>query len=111
MHRTKRHCQGKPCRVLQECPRQNKFSPAAHETEQNRDRQSWHGKRHDDPEKCGGDAAAIDECCFLQFFWYRIKIALQIPNGEPVSYTHLRAHETRHDLVCRLLLEKKKNNH
>src|SRR5450756_3006935 len=28
--------------------------------------------------------------------------------GYPVSYTHLRAHETRHDLVCRLLLEKKK---
>eukprot|EP00825_Cyclidium_porcatum_P018420 TRINITY_DN21007_c0_g1_i1.p4 TRINITY_DN21007_c0_g1~~TRINITY_DN21007_c0_g1_i1.p4 ORF type:complete len:128 (+),score=12.51 TRINITY_DN21007_c0_g1_i1:571-954(+) len=28
----------------------------------------------------------------------------------PVSYTHLRAHETRHDLVCRLLLEKKKHN-
>src|SRR5450756_1289674 len=25
---------------------------------------------------------------------------------DPVSYTHLRAHETRHDLVCRLLLEK-----
>ena len=25
----------------------------------------------------------------------------------PVSYTHLRAHETREDLVCRLLLEKK----
>src|SRR5450756_1238122 len=29
-------------------------------------------------------------------------------NPAPVSYTHLRAHETRHDLVCRLLLEKKK---
>ena len=29
----------------------------------------------------------------------------------PVSYTHLRAHETRHDLVCRLLLEKKKKKH
>src|SRR5450756_618918 len=28
--------------------------------------------------------------------------------SRPVSYTHLRAHETRHDLVCRLLLEKKK---
>ena len=27
---------------------------------------------------------------------------------DTVSYTHLRAHETRHDLVCRLLLEKKK---
>ena len=25
-----------------------------------------------------------------------------------VSYTHLRAHETRSNLVCRLLLEKKK---
>ena len=24
-----------------------------------------------------------------------------------VSYTHLRAHETREELVCRLLLEKK----
>ena len=29
----------------------------------------------------------------------------------PVSYTHLRAHETVLDLVCRLLLEKKKHNH
>ena len=28
----------------------------------------------------------------------------------PVSYTHLRAHETPEHLVCRLLLEKKKNN-
>ena len=28
----------------------------------------------------------------------------------PVSYTHLRAHETVLDLVCRLLLEKKKNS-
>ena len=29
--------------------------------------------------------------------------------GNPVSYTHLRAHETVLDLVCRLLLEKKKH--
>ena len=28
---------------------------------------------------------------------------------KPVSYTHLRAHETVLDLVCRLLLEKKKS--
>ena len=28
---------------------------------------------------------------------------------EAVSYTHLRAHETEADLVCRLLLEKKKD--
>ena len=29
----------------------------------------------------------------------------------PVSYTHLRAHETVLDLVCRLLLEKKNCTH
>eukprot|EP00831_Metopus_contortus_P001016 TRINITY_DN10364_c0_g1_i2.p1 TRINITY_DN10364_c0_g1~~TRINITY_DN10364_c0_g1_i2.p1 ORF type:complete len:107 (+),score=22.81 TRINITY_DN10364_c0_g1_i2:114-434(+) len=29
---------------------------------------------------------------------------------KPVSYTHLRAHETSLHLVCRLLLEKKKKN-
>src|SRR5660397_264073 len=32
-----------------------------------------------------------------------------LENGHtPVSYTHLRAHETKANLVCRLLLEKKK---
>ena len=30
---------------------------------------------------------------------------------EPVSYTHLRAHETVLDLVCRLLLEKNNRLH
>ena len=35
-------------------------------------------------------------------------LALWRPDTAPVSYTHLRAHETREDLVCRLLLEKKK---
>ena len=28
-----------------------------------------------------------------------------------VSYTHLRAHETVFDLVCRLMLDKKKQQH
>ena len=32
------------------------------------------------------------------------------PATRPVSYTHLRAHETVLDLVCRLLLEKKKQH-
>ena len=32
------------------------------------------------------------------------------PRIDAVSYTHLRAHETVLDLVCRLLLEKKKNH-
>src|SRR5659263_301349 len=42
---------------------------------------------------------------------YVRKIRELLGDGEcimgAVSYTHLRAHETRHDLVCRLLLEKK----
>ena len=43
----------------------------------------------------------------------RIKIIIhliktQIISPTPVSYTHLRAHETVLDIVCRLLLEKKK---
>ena len=35
---------------------------------------------------------------------------MQMPpqQQQPVSYTHLRAHETKANLVCRLLLEKKK---
>ena len=46
---------------------------------------------------------------------YRVKkgdtfysIARQHGLSVPVSYTHLRAHETKANLVCRLLLEKKK---
>src|SRR5678816_3874003 len=39
-------------------------------------------------------------------------VATPAANGNavfgPVSYTHLRAHETPEHLVCRLLLEKKK---
>src|SRR5450756_2703444 len=39
----------------------------------------------------------------------RVAVSARVMNASgPVSYTHLRAHETRHDLVCRLLLEKKK---
>ena len=45
----------------------------------------------------GQDAAMVAE--------YRRLISSE---PAPVSYTHLRAHETVLDLVCRLLLEKKK---
>ena len=37
-----------------------------------------------------------------------ISLALRLFGNMSVSYTHLRAHETVLDLVCRLLLEKKK---
>ena len=40
-----------------------------------------------------------------------ISIDLYMMGIVSVSYTHLRAHETVLDLVCRLLLEKKKNTH
>src|SRR5660398_300591 len=33
---------------------------------------------------------------------------IRFDGAESVSYTHLRAHETKANLVCRLLLEKKK---
>ena len=37
-------------------------------------------------------------------------IDINAQNKDSVSYTHLRAHETPEHLVCRLLLEKKKNH-
>src|SRR5450759_4411164 len=49
----------------------------------------------------------IGQIGFMQVCSSQICIR-QICSVETVSYTHLRAHETRHDLVCRLLLEKKK---
>src|SRR5450756_364764 len=45
---------------------------------------------------------AIIECDLM-----REDAATAVANAA-LSYTHLRAHETRHDLVCRLLLEKNK---
>src|SRR5665811_1680856 len=64
-------------------------------------------------------------CSFIEFFVkvnyvfhsgyeFRAHIGntpfLFLPRFQSVSYTHLRAHETVLDLVCRLLLEKKKKN-
>ena len=49
-------------------------------------------------------------------FWFAVNVrdvavpASTLARG-PVSYTHLRAHETVLDLVCRLLLEKKNIQH
>ena len=57
-------------------------------------------------------AFLFPEVSFLVFFVIPVKvkwIALFSAGVlVPVSYTHLRAHETVLDLVCRLLLEKKK---
>src|SRR5450756_2778493 len=50
------------------------------------------------------DMAGVALCVLLM----SVSGLFYIIGGQSVSYTHLRAHETRHDLVCRLLLEKKK---
>src|SRR5665647_1122281 len=44
----------------------------------------------------------------LIYRWHEIVSVYGTTIKEPVSYTHLRAHETDSYLVCRLLLEKKK---
>ena len=54
---------------------------------------------------------AVDAAC--EDFLDEGRIEVRLESGHffgivPVSYTHLRAHETVLDLVCRLLLEKKK---
>ena len=40
-----------------------------------------------------------------------ITLTTVLSASSPVSYTHLRAHETEAELVCRLLLEKKINKY
>src|SRR5450756_2539506 len=53
-----------------------------------------------------GDAAAFISVLRLVAVWFparRVPLFTQLTGivWHPVSYTHLRAHETRHDLVCR----------
>src|SRR5660397_266748 len=43
-----------------------------------------------------------------RFVMHRKPTIMLLLAAAPVSYTHLRAHETKANLVCRLLLEKKK---
>ena len=47
--------------------------------------------------------------CFITIYTSRPGFVIGKKGSDiAVSYTHLRAHETEADLVCRLLLEKKK---
>src|SRR5665811_2212672 len=63
-------------------------------------------------ERDGTDHVWLDAthlpCDFLQDRFPVVYGGLRERGYDPVSYTHLRAHETVLDLVCRLLLEKKK---
>ncbi len=54
----------------------------------------------------------VDSRIFYSGKWDGYKMlrkTLNMISQWTVSYTHLRAHETGRNLVCRLLLEKKKN--
>ena len=67
-------------------------------------------------------SAYLVSCCLFvrqqqRFHHPTLKPTPTCPSAEsgvhcciPVSYTHLRAHETKANLVCRLLLEKKKSD-
>ena len=65
-----------------------------------------------------GDRAFVGRCIdrdrpssrHEQLHSFRFAPDQLVHDMEPVSYTHLRAHETVLDIVCRLLLEKKKKN-
>ena len=47
-------------------------------------------------------------CSLVFYCWGEVRFFPVMLALIPVSYTHLRAHETDSYLVCRLLLEKKK---
>src|SRR5678816_1449308 len=51
------------------------------------------------------DGIGLEQCGWRTL--YR-GVGVRFGSDLPVSYTHLRAHETPEHLVCRLLLEKKK---
>src|SRR5665647_3664358 len=70
--------------------------------------------RHVDLRQGSGNPGATNVGRVLGLRWGVVVGLLDVLKGfvptflAPVSYTHLRAHETDSYLVCRLLLEKKK---
>ena len=69
-------------------------------------------------QRAEGEILKVQECYLAKSGREALLDAVVIEQGtarsffiqlKPVSYTHLRAHETVLDLVCRLLLEKKNN--
>src|SRR5450756_2326136 len=72
--------------------------------------------RYTEADECLADSLLIfrslnDRLYEAMVLWFQSCLARdagELAAAVAVSYTHLRAHETRHDLVCRLLLEKKK---
>ena len=66
------------------------------------------GRKHPEQKMIPVNTKNILFICGGAFEGIEKKIAQRLNTQVAVSYTHLRAHETVLDLVCRLLLEKKK---
>src|SRR5450756_2260649 len=68
------------------------------------------GRSHVDPREQArqGRSDRVMHAVWVDSYDVLIANLVNVLVPDAVSYTHLRAHETRHDLVCRLLLEKKK---
>ena len=78
---------------------------------------TWKGKVNLKNSKYQNDISPLDENCPIRDLNKYSKSYLNhlVKSNEmmhqclfPVSYKHLRAHETKANIVCRLLLEKKK---
>ena len=63
-------------------------------------------KQQTDEKNIAVNRKARHEFAIIQTF----ETGIVLVGTEAVSYTHLRAHETVLDIVCRLLLEKNTNN-
>ena len=62
--------------------------------------------------RCGASFVPFDPSYPAERLAFMFKdTSVNVLLTQPVSYTHLRAHETVLDLVCRILLEQKKKQH
>ena len=61
-----------------------------------------------DRDRLNAAVPAGEDCDYARFVESVDALVMGRASFDTVSYTHLRAHETVLDLVCRLLLEKKK---
>src|SRR5665811_2526721 len=74
--------------------------------DRDRVRERIEARRFVEPRVLHGKAVGVDDIAIVEGKEIKI-LFLAAMRCASVSYTHLRAHETVLDLVCRLLLEKK----
>eukprot|EP00657_Telonema_sp_P-1_P004199 TRINITY_DN1970_c0_g1_i1.p1 TRINITY_DN1970_c0_g1~~TRINITY_DN1970_c0_g1_i1.p1 ORF type:complete len:112 (-),score=62.79 TRINITY_DN1970_c0_g1_i1:9-344(-) len=93
--------------MIRRPPRSTQSRSSAASDVYKRQRSSWCPSRCSLQQRCGLRRSRSSNRKPSRLTWRLPR--LQQSTSRPVSYTHLRAHETVLDLVCRLLLEKKKN--